>query len=528
MDKSLLFFIILSVIFIVLAVIIKLSLVKFNKQFQSKLNKNQEAINDLFSFSYDIYFKAPPDTIVIENPYNCTPIDLQPCKINDPFSCIGCKSLIATCLHFEKDTPYIDFNGVEHTIPANVDINDGYCLTQNNPSQACNPYHGDLVLIQTDPDSLESMLYCKCKNPGYIGKSEIDGACDDVFICNGKIDDINQPLLEIKCECENGTVSQLINDVPSCTTPSVKEYTEFDNDFYFEGVETVDSDRFVDDISSIGRYPGAKLMNPCKYCLLTGKYIPNGEMVPTEDDGWQCVLLNSKGGGLPIRRNKTNRVLKGISGPDAIINLNILELYVHGYLNETKFEQMTAIFSTHDNIDMLKYMGVPTNGLFTYLDLQPHQLVFPESFGSMSFINYPGVMCTGPQVWGVLWDDLVYHCDFTNEVPWDRNPKDHKSYKSYYKSNIIFATGPKCPAKHHSLMSSGAFRNWDKYEGFNSAHFPTVVNRLVKYEITQDFKSSTDIKYIMSTFNFSTGESVHYGSNNSDIYDQWFAITIPK
>lgn len=528
MENSLKVFIIIAIFSIIIIIFIKLSLYQFNKEFQKTLNENEKNINELYAFSYDIYFHNQPNEIIVSNPYNCTPTDLRLCDVNNPFSCEGCKSLISTCTHISKETKYYDFDGNEFLITPNENENEGYCLAQTNPNQVCNPYHGDLVFIQTEPDSYENMLFCQCKNPGFIGKSQIDGACDEVFICNGKIDNINQPLEEIKCQCENGTIFELINNIPSCITPSVNDYTNFDDTFYYEGVDVVDTDRFIGDISNIGKFPGNKIKNPCKYCLVTGKYIDNGDMIKTEDDGWQCILKSAKGGGLPIRRNNNYRILKGNAGPDAIINLNIFELYVHGYLNETIFEQMTAVFITDENKQVLQYFGIDTTKTYTFLNLQSHQLVFPQSFGSMNFVNFPGVICDGPEIPLYMWDDLVYSCDFSNEIDWDRNPKDHFSYKTFYTSNIQFSTAPKCPAKHHSLVSSSAFKKWDEYEGYNSAHSPQVVNNLAKYELSQDYKNSETIKYLFSKYNFITFESRHYGTKNIDVYRKWFAITIPK
>ncbi|UOT91789.1 PIF-1 [Aratus pisonii nudivirus] len=530
MDKSLKFFIVICIVFLIITIFLKISLYKFNKSFNDDLNYNIENENSLFKFAYDIYFYPPKDTIIIENPYNCTPSDLRSCKLSDPFSCEGCKSLIATCVNFTKDTKYIDVNGNELTITANTDPDDGYCLTQKNPLQLCNPYHGDLVLIQTDVDSVECTLYCECKNPGYIGKTEINGVCDEVFICNGKIDDLNKPLEQINCVCDEGYISEIVQDIPSCIKPMVKDFDGFDDPTYFQNLDTVNVDVFTDDISNIGHFPGNKLLNPCKYCLLTGVYMDNGKMVPTEDGGWQCALNFLKGGGIPIRRDPNRRLLKGAAGPDAVINLYINKLYIHGYLNETKFEQMTALIVTSEqiNADVLKYIGVTVDKSNAFINLQNHQLVFPGSFGAMNISQFPGIACTGPQVILSPWDDFIYSCNFVNQIPSDRNPKNHNSYTMYYDSNTKFEAAPQCPPKKHSILTGNAFKEWEEYEGYNSAHQPKKVNELLKYEISQAFKSNSSIKYIFSVIDFTTQVSTHYGTSNTDIYNKWFAITIPK
>lgn len=505
---------------------LKVTLVLFSNQFNKDVSYNEANDNNLFQFAYDIYFKPPPDTIVIENPFNCTPVDLKPCTLNDGLSCVGCKSLIATCIHFNEDTKYIDYNGIETIIPANLTENDGYCLTQMNTNQRCNPFHGDLVLVQANPDALESMLYCNCKNPGYIGNIDILGACEEPFICNGKIDDINQPIEKIQCLCENDTIPVTNNNVPSCIIPSVKEFTQFNNATYFDGIYTVPKDRFTDDIAK--NFPGDKLRNPCKYCLLTGVYLENGEMKPADDGGYQCVTFVAGERGLPIRRDPNRRILKGDKGPDAIVDVKVHSLLVHGYLNETEFEQMTALLHVSDNRSILQFINVPVDKDYAYINLKDHQLVFPESFGAMTVTSFPGTYCDGPEVWGILWEDFLYYCYFSNSIPYDRHPRGHNNFTTQYAPLLKFDTAPDCPPKHHGLFSSGSFHKWEEYEGHNSAHFKSKVNELIKYEIKQGFKSDTAIKYIFSMYNFTNGKSNHYGTSNRSIYDKWFAITIPK
>lgn len=524
MDKSIIHFLIFVVVVLVVVIFLKITLVTFTRQMKKELQANVEE-NNLLDFAYDIHFNPPPDQIIIDNPYECTPLDLKPCTLDNGLSCAGCKSLLATCVHFPKDTKFIDYNGVESIIKANATENDGYCLTQVNSNQRCNPYHGDLVLIQTDPDSKESLLYCDCKNPGYIGNTELLGGCDTVFICNGKIDNLQQPLENIKCLCENDMISVTKNDVPTCVAPTVAEFTKYNDPSFFNNVETVPKDRFIDDVKN--RFPGQHLRNPCKYCLLTGNYVENGEMVPTDDDGWQCVLRYSTKRGMPIRRHDTRRILRGSRGPDAVIDIKLYKLLIHGYLNETTFEQMTAMIRTSDNSDILKYLNVPIDKTYAFINLQKHELVFPESFGAMRMNRAPGVYCTGPQVPGIIWDDLSFHCYFSNTIPSNRNPGNYDTYIQNYAPGFDFATFPECPPKHHSVITGNSFKWWYHYEAYNSAHSKNVTNGLMKYEISQYFKRSQAVKYIMSIYNFDTSESNHYGTPNEALYDQWFAQTIP-
>jgi hypothetical protein len=97
-------------------------------------------------------------------------------------------------------------NGEKILIPKNNDANEGYAMSIGHLADACNPYHGDLVLIAADNDGRDHMLVCQCKNPGFIGNDHILGNCEDVRICDdGKIDDINRPLAMINCVCSSDT-----------------------------------------------------------------------------------------------------------------------------------------------------------------------------------------------------------------------------------------------------------------------------------------------------------------------------------
>ncbi|QBB28633.1 PIF-1 [Homarus gammarus nudivirus] len=529
-DKSLIVFICLFVLFLVLTTFLKRSLTKFNSQLHTEFTKNEEAINHLFEFAYDIHFNPPPDNIIVDNPYECTPTDLRPCDINDPFSCAGCKSLISSCVHIDKDTKYIDADGNETTIAKNTNENDGYCLTQLNHSQACNPYHGELVMVQAGPKSREMMLYCDCKNPGFIGKTHLNGACNEVFICDGDIDDINQPLEKISCICKDYMVPQLSNHIPTCIAPMVKDYKGYEDENFYHGVETVDRDRFVGNISDIGNFPGSQIKNPCRYCLVTGNYVGNGTMVRTEDGGWQCGLLNSQRRGLPIRRDPKYRILKGKAGPDAVIDVRVVKLYLHGYVYENVYGQKTAVLETAENIDILKYMNVKTDKKYAFIDLGGHQLVFPGSFGEMDIHMYPAIVCTGIEV-PVLWvDDFQYKCDFSNNIPTDRNPAGHLAYTSIYQQHprIAFETAPACPPKHHSFLTGWTFKKWRFFEGYNSIHYRRVVNGLQKYEIKQGVIQSQKIKYMISVIDLKEEESAHYGAPNWSIYMEWYATLIIK
>ncbi len=530
MSKELIAFIVLAVIFLIITLFLKTTLNKFNKTFNARLTENEENVTKLREFSYDLYFKNPPNEIVVENPDDCTPSELKECILDNPYSCAGCKSLISTCVNFPKDTKYIDYNGKEIIIPKNKTANDGYCLTQKNPEQACNPYHGDLVLIQTDPNSLESMLYCECKNPGYIGNAEVNGACNEVFICDGKIDNINKPLEDINCICNDDESPTTISNTPVCTKAIVKTYDKYDDGVFYNNIETISIDRFTGDI--IKGFPGKELRNPCKYCLITGEYIENGTMV-VSDDGWQCALINAKTGiGLPIRRNPNYRILKGTAGPDGIINIKLESVIMQGFLFSTDFEQMTAKIKVSDanNKKILQRMGMEIVNPYVYINLKGHELVFPGSFGELIMMNTPAVVCDG-HIFPGWADDLFYTCYFDNFVPTDRVPKHYEltnvTWNVENQPLLITQSAPKCPKPSHNIFTGAVFKDWKRLENLNPSYYIKTHNQLNRYHVWESFKQNSEIRYIMFLHNFNFQYSTFFGTMNMDAFNTWKRNLIP-
>lgn len=525
MEKELIYFIILAVVSLVLIIGLTVSLNRFNTQFKSELTENEDRINTLLEFSYDIYYKNPPSEINIDNPYECTPTDLRVCSTNDPLSCVGCKSLLSNCVHFDVDSKYVDYYGVEYTIPKNKTDTEGYCLTRKNPSQSCNPYHGELILLQTNPEAIESMLYCDCKNPGYIGSLTINGACDDAFVCDGKLQNINVPLNEIKCDCETNQIATTINDTPVCMAPTIGEFDKYD-DLFYVNIDTVPSDRFNSDI--VSKFPGDKIKNPCKYCLLTGNYIENGIMVESED-GWQCATKIGKNGGLPIRRDPKYRVLSGSKGPDAILDMKLHELFVHGYIYDSTYEQMMLSLDTSKNKDILDRMNIDRSKKFVYINLRDHNLVFPGSFGSMRIDNSATITCSGTEL--PMWeDDFFYTCRFRNSVSDARKPSGYMlfDYEVSSKPKVIAQMAPVCPPKQHSFLINWKFEKWKHYESKNPTFRKDVTNALPKYEMTEEFKVAWDAGYIMYSYHFDSEVATFYGTPDNPLYETWIRNRIPK
>ena len=224
MWTPLIVFIIIAIVAVAITLYLKSALVEFQQQFEESLDDLNSHIETIPKFSYDIKFDPPVDNIDINNPYECTGNDLHKCRINDPLSCVGCKNLIAACKHFDQDTKFIDANGTETIIPQNDDPNEGYCLVVQTLAQRCNPYHGVLVLVQLYPGDTASFLICECKNPGFIGKTTLAGACDEVFVCNGKVLDINVPFDKITCDCPKFYNAANVNNVPVCQKTTVDKF----------------------------------------------------------------------------------------------------------------------------------------------------------------------------------------------------------------------------------------------------------------------------------------------------------------
>lgn len=181
-----------------------------------------ETPNELVKFSVDVVFEQI-DSVSIENKYDCNAKSLRVCLVNDPTTLFGCRELTVRCQHFNKDTEFKE-NGKTYEIPKNKSGNEGYALAITNLAESCNPYHGDLVLVTANAESNDYMLICACKHPGFIGNTSLLNPCEDIFICDGKIDNLSQPLEQINCKCAPTETSVRYNTgVPVCKPMLVVE-----------------------------------------------------------------------------------------------------------------------------------------------------------------------------------------------------------------------------------------------------------------------------------------------------------------
>ena len=366
----------------------------------------------LHPFSSDLRFDPFPQQIDVTNPYECTATDLRPCKMDDDLSCIGCQSLIARCTHFNRDTLYFDDDGNTHTIPKNTDPNDGYCMTIDNIdlNLTCNVYHGDLALIKISPESPASMFFCNCKNPGFIGNTSILGSCDTPFICNGRVDNINQPIEKISCECSPTQYTiRTENDIPMCVDMTVREA---DNKGVLQ--KAIANSQDLIDIGIFNQIIGAnitsidKLLHPCKFCPLTGQHIINGILGNIENESFCSVHLGNVSVrnsyfGIPYRRNADERILRGdLGGPDCVLGVYWNEIIVYDHLLSDQRQiiifriepDLNSTFYRALNLDISRNYWIRTDNLLMGLHI-PMPKIDPTSVpGTSCWEGWPNYDCS--------------------------------------------------------------------------------------------------------------------------------------
>lgn len=235
---------------------------------------------DIPTFTTDFTFDEFPSNINIENLYDCNVNTLRECKMDDPTTVFGCKEMTAKCHHFDKDVK-TEVGGETFTIPKNTDPNVGYALVLDHITDDCNPYHGDLVIVTTNPESNEYAMICECKNPGFIGNDTIMGNCTGVKICNGNIDDINQTIDKINCKCSSEKeISTRISDdqAPYCREMLINEandkYKDWSHLVDFGDRNTISKDIYSLDIAD--NVNSSILIDPCANDFLSLKPIEFG------------------------------------------------------------------------------------------------------------------------------------------------------------------------------------------------------------------------------------------------------------
>lgn len=282
---------------------------------EEKIKAKQFEQKEIPKFSKQWHFDPYPQTVNIENQYDCNAKSLRKCDINDSTTLFGCKELVVRCHHFDADTPYIE-NNQTAMIPRNDTPTEGYALAITTISDACNAYHGDMTLVAANADSTEYMLVCTCKNPGYIGNESLLGNCTSVFICNGAIDDIDKPLSEINCRCEQRQMTVRYEDgLPVCKDMLVHEanerYSDWSNIVSWSSNRQIDSRNYNPTVS--GNLRTSRLLDPCRNSIHDPSVeVPDARYSARKS---QCLINES---GVPI----VNNLLKFTSSAEQKVGIS--------------------------------------------------------------------------------------------------------------------------------------------------------------------------------------------------------------
>lgn len=237
-----------------------------------RLNPVSETTSPLIPFTSDFRFEPPPDEINLSNNDEC--LGEKKCKVSDPFSCVTCKNLLSSCEHLDQDTTVISSSGEKSILKKNQDPDEGYCLAVKKITEICSP-QGDLCLVSPSPDTFNFTLMCVCKNPGLIGNNELFGDCTDVRICNGKIDDINKPIEQIKCICpENQESTHTPDGIPVCQELKVLNDKGALQSYFNSNFQNLISTDFFDKNIQQNLPYVSSLPDPCSRCLVTGQTVP--------------------------------------------------------------------------------------------------------------------------------------------------------------------------------------------------------------------------------------------------------------
>jgi len=206
---------------------------------ESKFTPIQSEVKNLHKFYSNFKFQRGVENDdefeMPEMKYTCNAHTLRECSLNNASTLFGCKELTVKCVHFKEDVQFWE-NNKNVNIPKNMDSNTGYALSISESVKYCNPYHGNFVLVTLDDINNDYMLICECKNPGYINKDHLLGACEDVKICNGTVKDLNKDLLKMECICKDHEKNDIIDNIPVCKKIQIIEA----NDKYEDWSHLVD------------------------------------------------------------------------------------------------------------------------------------------------------------------------------------------------------------------------------------------------------------------------------------------------
>lgn len=439
-------------------------------------------------FSTNIVFEDNPSQVDISNQFDCNAMSLRECDMNDPTSVFGCKEFTAKCHHFTSDTN-MEYGGKEYVIPANKESTKGYALVLDTITDECNPYHGDLVLVTSDPSRNAYSLICECKQPGFIGNDTILGNCTTIRICNGKIDDINQPFEDIQCVCEDAaTISEKTEGaVPVCVPLTIVKANSSHADWsdllvWPSGTPTIEKSAYSIDIA--GNLNTSKLVDPCKVDLLTGKSVQGSEYSSTLK---ACTITDPKY-AYPI----TNTHLA-----DEKESIN--------YVLSANFDSVSWISTTGSVISSFGGLGsipsIESTPVFAHSDFDKPTYIFKDPVA----INYnyqpirgsamcPKVACQGN------WPS--YNCALTSVSPTTTKcgipVGDHSSAPSTFPWGA--SSWGECesmftePSIACDVLHNGGHPAYIKYDVFNAVTPTGAYNLNRQLANVFQYNSSTDTK----------------------------------
>lgn len=417
------------IILIIICIIIAVVLISKNKV--KELIFEQKEIP---KFSVDLQFDPYPQTVNIENKYDCNIKSLRTCDIHDSTTLFGCKELIVRCHHFEEDTPYIE-NNETTIIPKNSKPEEGYALAITAIAQACNPYHGDMTLVAADADSTEYMLVCSCKNPGYIGNESLLDNCTSVFICDGKIDNLDQPLKNINCLCDEREKTVRYEDgLPVCKDLLVHEanemYSDWSNIIPWNSYRQMSTSNFNVTIS--GNLKTSRLLDPCRNSIHdTTVEVPDASFNTLKN---QCQL---RGYGFPV----VNGLLRYTQATDVDKkDVGISAVLATGAYDRIRFS---------DNISgERKIFGLVIDGLPFVNDFNSQIVVHPPNGIGLSMQN------------GISFDSKSRFVGPTCYDYWPTYDCDNMTDRaSFFTDGLAFPNGRRCPTMF--LWSRG---DWEDHE----------------------------------------------------------------
>lgn len=257
------------------------------------------------------------DDIQSEHRNDCSSKTLIKCEVNKDFQCFNCTQVLASCVHFENDTPIYTNDTTKQdivaVIPKNTLPNEGYCLrfTDTRGRECSEKFGGKWALTKQE----NSYAYvCVCSMQNIFTKSTIYGNCDTFLGCHRigpsshappasiSNPDTWQLVKDIQCEC--GDDYQFIaatesdgalrppyclerNSFQQALTTFVALPKEYINEEYLEGKASRSE---------------IQLPDPCAYDALTGEQ--TGKRAKFSDvekvaycqstrDGFAAITFNS-------------------------------------------------------------------------------------------------------------------------------------------------------------------------------------------------------------------------------------------